>query len=397
MNEDVARDCFVAHYGELALKGGNRAWFVDALVGHLRRSTAGLGVGQVRAYKGRIELFLESGADAVRVAQRLRHAFGVANFTRARRCPPELASVIEAVSALTDIAPPASFRVRARRSDKRFPLPSPEIERRVGAHVHALRGWPVNLLRPEVTVFVEVVPGAAYCAVGREPGPGGLPCGTSGRVMCLLSGGVDSPVAAWRVMRRGCRADVVHFHSQPVTSDRSQTVVRRQVARLARYQGSVALALVPLADVQRHVTATASAALRTVLYRRFMARIAGQLARRHHAAALVTGDAIGQVASQTLENLALVDAAVPLPVLRPLAGSDKDEILAWARQLGTADEPLEAADDCCGVFSPRRVATRTSPGPVAAAEQALDVDGLVHTAMDQTRWETILADWEGGE
>ena len=240
---------------------------------------------------------------------------------------------------------------------------------------------------------VEIARGAAYCAAAREPGAGGLPTGTSGRALCLLSGGIDSPVAAWRVMRRGCRVDVVHFHSHPITSARSQQVVGDQVRVLARHQGSVQLAITPLADVQKHVAVAVAAGLRTVLHRRFMARIAVELARRHDARALVTGDALGQVASQTLDNLALADQVSSLPVLRPLIGSDKDEILALGNRLGTAQHVLDASDDCCAVFAPRHAATRPLARQVAAAEQTMDVDALVGAAVGATTWVAIAPDW----
>jgi thiamine biosynthesis protein ThiI len=391
--ETAGGDDFVVRYDELALKGRNRTWFVKALVRNLRDLTAGLGVAEVRPFKGRIEVRLGATADGGSVAERLRHAFGIANFSRAHRCAPDLESILEAAVAVTEGVEAAPFRVRARRSDKRFPVGSPEIERLVGAHLHARRGWPVDLRHPQRTVLVEVAPGAAYCSADREPGPGGLPVDTGGRVLCLLSGGADSPVAAWRVMHRGCRADLVHFHSHPISSDRSQAIVRHQAARLARFQGALQLAMVPLAGVQRHVAASAPASLRVVLYRRFMVRIAGQLAGRHDARALVTGDAIGQVASQTVENLVLVDDAVGLPVLRPLIGSDKREILAWAARIGTGSTRVDPGDDCCSIYSPRRAATRGELRAVQQAEGHLDVDGLVLAAVEAATWEAVLPEW----
>ncbi len=248
---------FVAHYNELALKGRNRSWFVGTLVRRLREATAGLQVREVRAYKGRLEVMLREGADAAAVAARLRATFGIANFALAVRCPADMEAILAAVPRVLPAAAPASFRVRATRGDKRFPLPSPEIERRVGAAIHAARGWPVDLRAPALTVHVEVVAGAAFCTGAREAGPGGLPVGTGSRALALLSGGLDSPVAAWRVMGRGCRLAFVHFHSHPITSRRSQDAVRAVVGRLARYQGEAVLALVPFADVQRHVVAHA--------------------------------------------------------------------------------------------------------------------------------------------
>jgi thiamine biosynthesis protein ThiI len=388
---------FLVHYDELSLKGNNRPWFVKTLVRHLRETTEGAGVREVRAFKGRIEVHLQPGADGEAAARRLRCAFGVAAFAPAVRCAPGIDDMIAALPAVLPEAsapPPASFRVRATRADKRYPLTSPQVERVLGAWIAAQRGWRVDLERPALVVRAELVTGAAFVSAVREAGPGGLPVGTSGRGIALLSGGIDSPVAAWQIMRRGCRLDVVHFHSDPLVSRASHDAVRAACRRLARYQGHVNLALVPFTAVQRHIVAGAPSPLRTVLYRRFMFRIAAALAARHDARALVTGDVVGQVASQTVENLAATDTAIALPVLRPLAGSDKQEIVALARRLGTQDLRADADADCCAAFAPARPATRAHPAALEAAESPLDVAGLVNAALAATAWETCLPDWD---
>lgn len=385
---------FVAHYHELALKGRNRSWFVGTLVRRLREVTAGLHVREVRAYKGRVEVILGEGADAPAVAGRLRATFGIANFAPAVRCAADMEAILAAVPLVLPYEAPASFRVRATRGDKRFPVPSPEIERRVGAAIHESRGWRVDLKAPALIVHVELVAGAAFCTGAREAGPGGLPVGTGGRALALLSGGLDSPVAAWRVMGRGCRLAFVHFHSHPITSLRSQDAVRAVVRRLARHQGEATLVLVPFADVQRHVVAHAPSSLRTVLYRRFMLRIADALTRRLHAAALVTGDVLGQVASQTLENLAAVEGVTRVPVLRPLVATDKQVVIDLARRLGIDEWSVSAAEDCCAVFQPRQPATRASRRRVAAVESEWDVEALVRNALSDAAFETLTADWD---
>jgi thiamine biosynthesis protein ThiI len=384
---------YVVHYPEIALKGRNRPWFVDMLLRHLRRMLAPAGAREVRALTGRVEVVLRPGADEAALVERLRHTFGVANFGRALRCDPTLDDIFATTVAALVPDDVTSFRVRARRADKRFPTPSPEIERLVGERIIAERGWKVDLREPAFTIFVEVVKGAAFCVGSRFNGPGGLPIGVSGTTVSLLSGGIDSPVAAWRMMRRGCRTVAVHFHSRPLTSSASQDAVREVARVLARYQGAMRVAFVPLAEVQRHVVAVAPSAFRTILYRRFMVRIAQKIARRVHAKAIVTGDAVGQVASQTLDNLTVVDAVASMPVLRPLVGFSKEEIVAEARRIDTMVHTVSSDEDCCQLFAPRRVATDASLREIDTIEQRLDVDALVTAALRETTWETAEPRW----
>jgi thiamine biosynthesis protein ThiI len=285
---------------------------------------------------------------------------------------------------LTEGLSPQSFRVVATRADKRFPVPSPDLERMVGRRIQEQRGWPVNLSAPDAVVRVEVVPDAAFCYVVRDRGPGGLPTGVSGRVVSLLSGGIDSPVAAWRMMKRGCRALFVHFHSVPITSQASQAKVRAIVKRLTASQLHSVLLLVPFADIQRRIVVDVPPALRVVIYRRFMLRIADRLARTAGARALVTGEVVGQVASQTLDNLAAIDAASTLPVLRPLVGMDKEEITVEARRIGTYETSILPDEDCCQVFTPKHPATRTRADALLYVEGTLEAEALVEAAVGAT-------------
>ncbi len=268
----------VIHYQELALKGRNRPWFIDRLKHNLRTATSDLDVTHVRSLMGRIELVLGPGADWDEVRSRLETVCGIANFSDARRVSSNLDTLGDAiVSDLGDRAP-RSFRVAARRSDKRYPIPSPEIERLLGARVKLARGWPVNLRSPELTIHVEVLNDRAFYFFGKHRGTGGLPTGVSGRVACLLSGGIDSPVAAWRMMRRGCRVQLIHFHGYPFQSLASQEKVRALTTLLTRYQLRSRLYLVPFGEVQRRVVVSVPAPIRVVIYRRLMLRIAQRLA-----------------------------------------------------------------------------------------------------------------------
>jgi len=270
--------------------------------------------------------------------------------------------------------------VRARRADKQFGLTSPAIERELGARVQAAFGWRVDLERPGLTVHVEVLPDHAFYFFGKERGAGGLPSGASGRVACLLSGGIDSPVAAWRMMRRGCQVVLVHFHSVPFLEATSQEKVREIAALLARYQLHVRLYQVAFGQVQRQIVVSTPPAPRVVLYRRMMLRIAGAIARKAGAGALVTGEVVGQVASQTLENLSTIGAVSTLPVLRPLVGMDKDEITAEAQRLGSYPISIIPDQDCCQLFTPRHPSTRARLSDIERLEADFAVDDLVQEA-----------------
>jgi thiamine biosynthesis protein ThiI len=371
----------IVHYQELGLKGRNRPWFINTLVRTIRAALKDLGVAEVRAIMGRIEVRLGSRARWTDVRDRLVCLPGIGNFARATHTPADLGVLADAVVAAVVGLPPCRFRITARRADKRFPVPSPEIERVIGKRVQDATGWPVDLTRPERTIYVEVVTNDAFFYFEKERGTGGLPVGSGGRVMCLLSGGIDSPVAAWRLIRRGCRSVFVHFHSHPILSRTSQDKARELVGVLTRHQLNSRLYLVPFAGVQQHVVVNVPPPLRVVIYRRLMVRIAEQLAKRSGAQALVTGDVVGQVASQTIENLAVVQAVATMPVLRPLIGFDKDEITLEAQRLGTYGISIVPDDDCCSLFSPQFPATRASREAVEAAEANLALAELVDQAV----------------
>jgi thiamine biosynthesis protein ThiI len=381
--------CVVVHYHEISLKGGNRPLFLRRLGRNLLQATAGCGVRGVRRLPGRLVLDLEPSADLALIRERVAAVFGIAYFAPALSLPPEWGAVQRSVLQLLEGRSFESFRITARRTFKVFPMPSDQINRELGALV--LEHFPtrVNLTEPALTVRVDLLPREAFVFVDRVPGPGGLPVGVSGRVTALLSGGIDSPVAACRLQKRGCEVEFVHFHSFPYLADTSQRKVRMLVDRLVRHQFKARLWLVPFGEIQRDVVLGVAGSLRVVIYRRLMTRIAEAIARSTGALALVTGESLGQVASQTLENLARTTEVAGMPVLRPLIGTDKEEIIREARAIGTYEMSIEPDQDCCTLFVPKHPETRASAEAVEAAERRLDLTRLVEMGVTGAIAETF--------
>jgi len=372
----------LAHYSEVALKGKNRPWFVGRLVRHLHMALAGLSVKEIRTPMGRIEIVLGREATADEIRERMARVFGIANYSVATRVPLDFDSMADAiVSRLPARESVSSFRVYVRRADQHFAVPSPDLARDLGSKVWHARGWKVDLDRADLVISVEIVPGQAYLYMNKEPGPGGLPMGTAGRVTALLSGGIDSPVAAWRMMKRGCHVTLVHFHSAPFLSNTSQEKARRLATVLTQYQLRSRLYLVPFGELQRQVTLSVPGDLRVIIYRRFMLRIAERIARHVRARALVTGDVIGQVASQTLDNIAAADSAARLPILRPLVGMDKEEIIGQAQRIGTFGISIVPDEDTCTLFTPRHPETHARRHQIDEVESAMPVAAMVKAAM----------------
>jgi thiamine biosynthesis protein ThiI len=380
----------VVHYQEIALKGKNRPWFLGRLVRNLKRALSDLDVVAVRGLMGRIEIQLGPGTSREAAGERVRRTFGIANFSYARRTALDIDVI--AASILEDLRDRtcASFRVSVRRADKRFPMTSPQVEREIGGRIQQARGWKVDLDEGELTIHVELLTTEAFYFFGKERGPGGLPTGTAGRVTCLLSGGIDSPVAAHRMMKRGCAASFVHFHSYPILSRASIEKARELVRLLTTWQQRSRLYLVAFGDIQQQVLLTIPGPMRVIVYRRLMLRIAEKIGRARGAQALVTGDVVGQVASQTLENLQVIGSVATLPVFRPLIGMDKQEIMDEARRLGSYVISIVPDQDCCTLFTPRNPLTRGRLHLVEAAERALPTDEIVEKAAA----EAIVEDFE---
>jgi thiamine biosynthesis protein ThiI len=383
----------VVHYNEIALKLGHRAMFQSRLVENLRRRLEGLGTGRVTVLQGR--LVVDPGtAEIDNVIERLVVVPGVANVIRAVATELSMEAVEQEIDRLLETwRPSGTFRVAVKRSEKRFPLRSPEIGGRLGARIVEATGAPVDLKKADEVVHVEVTQDGIFVGVRKMRGRGGLPVGTGGRLLLLLSGGIDSPVAGLRMMSRGCRIDGLHFHSVPYLSRASQEKARALASILARGQGPTKVSMIAFGDIQSEIVSAVPRPLRVVLYRRMMMRISCAVARRDRLEALVTGESLGQVASQTLTNMSVIENAATLPVLRPLVGMEKREISDYARLAGTFEISIVPDEDCCARFVPKHPATAAKLAEVEEAEALFDVAGMVESAVESRECETIKADW----
>jgi thiamine biosynthesis protein ThiI len=381
----------VVRMGEITLKKKNRPMFVRQLGRNVRTALKGLSIRDAEWTPQRIVITPGPSSDWDEIRSRLQRVFGMRNFSLCRVLPWDEDRIREGVIEMAAKERFESFRVTVQRSDKRYPSTSQEMERELGAAVKAASGARVDLTKPEATFQVEIMPNGAYLHTERIEGAGGLPVGVSGRVMSLLSGGIDSPVAAWRAMSRGCEVSFVHFQSFPYLDASSRDKAIALTKRLTQWQYQSRLHVCSFGDVQHKIVAECPPPLRVVLYRRFMVRIAQALAERDGALALVTGESLGQVASQTLSNMATIDQVATMPILRPLVGRDKEHIVKEAQALGTYETSIEPDQDCCTLFVPRNPATHSSAEQLARAEEALDVDGLVAEGLASV--ETLEFSW----
>jgi tRNA uracil 4-sulfurtransferase len=390
--EDVSRRSaehgVLVHYHEIGLKGRNRGFFERRLAQNVERALRGLDHGRVEILSGRLLVHFAEPATGGHL-ESIARTFGVAFIAPCLVVPTDVDAMIAATLELLRDRSFGKFAIAARRATKEFALTSRDINIKLGAAVQASMDVAVDLSSPDVTVHADVLGGRTFLYADRMPGPGGLPVGASGKVVALLSGGIDSPVATYRVMRRGSKAVLVHFHSAPFT-DRSSVRKANEIARIvAERQGRTTLYVVPLGEAQQQIVVAAPPALRVVLYRRLMVRVAARIAAAEGAKALVTGDSLGQVASQTIENIACVDDASPMTVLRPLIGDDKQEIIEQAKTIGTYDISIQPFEDCCSLFVPRSPATRATTDECRAAEAELDVDALVEMCFSNAEVEHV--------
>lgn len=382
------RRAVVVHYHEIGLKGRNRSFFERALVRNLADGIGSLPRERIEILPGRLIVRTPSEPESA-LLDAVGRTFGVATYAPAADVTADMDAIAATALDLMAERDFATFAIAARRGTKEQPFTSHDVNVEVGARVQTATGAGVNLDAPDVTVHVEVVKGRAYVYVEKFRGPGGLPVGASGRVVSLLSGGIDSPVATWRAMRRGARASLLHFHSVPFTDRGSIRKARELAAILAAWQGETTLYLAPFGEAQQQIVVASPPPLRVVLYRRLMVRVAAEIAAQEGAKALVTGESLGQVASQTLENMAAIDDASPMLVLRPLVGDDKQDIVTQAKAIGSFETSILPYVDCCSLFVPRSPSTHASVEECRRAEEGLDVADLVRRVVKDTEVERI--------
>lgn len=387
------REIILIKNGELALKGLNRSTFENVLLKNIRRRLASAGDFKLRKAQSAIYIEPENDeADLEEACGCISKIFGISAYSRACMVEKDMPAILEAAAAYLekDLSQVRTFKVEARRSDKTFPLTSPEICQEVGGAL--LDKYPhlsVDVHHPELVVWVEIRDFGAYIHGVQLPGAGGMPVGTGGKAALLISGGIDSPVAAYMMAKRGIQLTAVHFASPPYTSERAEKKVVSLLEQVSAYAGRMELHIVPFTHIQEEIRCHCPEDLFTLVMRRFMMRIATVIAKQEECGALITGESVGQVASQTIPALACTDAVADMPVFRPVIGMDKEEIIAVSRQIGTFDISIQPYEDCCTVFTPRHPRTRPKLFQVEAAEAKLDIDGLVAEAVAGVRHRTI--------
>ena len=386
-------EIFLLKLGEVVLKGLNRFAFENKLKSNIARRMRPYGSFQV--YIAQSTVYVEPNGEDCDVDgawEACRSIFGLASICRCRPCEKSADAIVAAVTDYLgeDLAARKSFKVESKRADKRYPLSSIQISQEIGGRIHeAFPHLKVDVHHPEYTVYVEVREHAAYVHGPAEPGAGGLPTGMGGRAACLLSGGIDSPVAGYMIAKRGVEIECVHFFSYPYTSERAREKVLELARLMTRYCGRMTVDVVGFTEIQEAIRDGCPEEYFTIIMRRFMMRIAERIAREHGCKCLVTGENLGQVASQTMEAMAVTGSVVTLPVFHPLIGMDKEEIVSIARKIGTLETSILPYEDCCTVFTPRHPKTKPVLAEVEKAEAALDVEALIARALERTEKVTV--------
>ena len=379
--------------GELVLKGLNRRTFEDIMIKNIKRRLQSLGPFDISRAQSTIVITPRSDDfDMDEAVNRVGTVFGISAYSRAAVCEKNIESIKKmAAEYLSDsLSSVKTFKVEAKRSDKKFPLKSPEICCEVGgALLEAFPHLSVDVHEPEQVITVEIRDHDAYIRAGQLRGAGGMPVSTAGRAAIMISGGIDSPVAAYLMARRGLELNAIHFASPPYTSPRAELKVRQLLGKVARYSGTIRLGIVPFTEIQEEIAKHCPEEYFTLIMRRMMLRIAQKLAAARGCGALITGESLGQVASQTLPALAVTDTLAEMPVLRPLIGMDKEDIIAISRKIDTFEISIQPYEDCCTVFTPKHPRTRPTIEQCEKAESALDVDALVAKAIADTEYSYI--------
>ncbi len=379
--------------GELALKGLNRSSFESVMAKNIKRRLSDLGKIDIKCQQSTMVLEpADSGYDIAEAIKRLSKIFGIAGFQRAAAVEKDMEVILKTAPEYLkeQMEKVKTFKVESKRSDKKFPLKSPEISRDVGeALLNSFPHLTVDVHNPDITVTVEIRDKLAFIRGDQIKGAGGMPVGTGGKAAILISGGIDSPVAAWMMAKRGVVLDAVHFASPPFTSPQSEQKVHDLLSTVAKYSGGIALYTVPFTHIQQEIRAKCPEELFTLIMRRFMMRISNEIAVKTDCSALVTGESIGQVASQTMWALACTDEVAKMPVFRPLIAMDKEEIISISRKIETFEISIRPYEDCCTVFTPKHPRTRPKPETVREAEKAFDIEELVKEAVEGARLDII--------
>ena len=385
MNEEKI---LIVRCGEVALKGMNKPYFERMLAEriHKRLKAAGYGKASVKRHEGLIFVRFDREWDTVQLAGEISKVFGVASISPAVESESNMEAIgVEAVSFMEKLCEERcvrTFKVEAKRADKQFPIKSPDIARQIGGYVlKGLKVLKVDVHNPDVRLFVDVRHDRSYIYADKIAGFGGLPLGTNGKGLVLLSGGIDSPVAAWMMAKRGMMIEAVHFHSYPYTSPRAQEKVEDLAKIVASYCGSFKMHVINILPIQEQIVKNCPEAETTIHVRRFMMRIAEKIAERNSAMMLITGENIGQVASQTAEALVVTDNCVKMPVMRPLIAMDKIDIIVKAQEIGTFETSIEPYEDCCTVFLPKHPTTKPQLDKIEISDSKLDIDALVESAI----------------
>lgn len=376
--------------GELALKGLNRSSFEAVLAKNIKRRLSDLHGFRITKAQSTMMIEFEETADIEEAEERISRIFGIAGYARAAAVEKDMQVILKTAPEYLreQLEEVNTFKVTAKRSDKKFPFGSPEISRDVGeAILEAFPHLTVDVRNPELTVTVEIRDNYAYIRGGQKRGAGGMPVGTGGKAMLLISGGIDSPVAGWMMAKRGISLKAVHFASPPYTSPQAEMKVHDLLSQVAKYSGNITLFTVPFTEIQEQIRDNCPEEIFTLVMRRFMMRIAQRVAKNEDCAALITGESVGQVASQTMLALGCTDAVAEMPVFRPLIGMDKDEIITISRKIDTFDISIKPYEDCCTVFTPKHPRTRPQLAAIEEAEKALEVEALVDRAVEGIRKE----------
>ena len=377
----------IVRCGEVALKGMNKPYFERILVERIRKNLSKINGAKVSRKEGLIFVRVPLDSDMNQVAAEVSKVFGVSSVSPALEVESDLEAIgskaVEFMNTMIENEGVKTFKVEAKRADKNYPIKSPEIAAKVGASV--LKGCKVlkvDVHEPDCHLFIDLRADRTYIYTRKINGLGGLPLGTNGRGMVLLSGGIDSPVAAWMMAKRGMVIDAVHFHSYPYTSPRAQQKVEELAEIVSSYCGRINMTVINLLPIQEEIVSNCPEDETTILVRRFMMRIAEKIAVKQNALMLITGENLGQVASQTAEALVVTDQSVSMPVMRPLIGMDKVEIMDMARRIGTYEKSIEPYEDCCTVFLPKHPVTKPRLEKILKSESKLDVEKLVEMAVD---------------